>query len=149
MGIKPVAICRILDWSNHGGCDGLGHDRRGDPRPHLDTIGKPSSALSRMWKAARPRGVKDAMEGGLRLGQFNVERILEGFLPEKVARRFEDLIIPTKIMVTDYYGHCEVVCSEGDLRKAIAASAAIPAVFRPVMLDDHHDRWRHLQSGAV
>jgi NTE family protein len=38
-------------------------------------------------------------------------------------------------MVTDYYGHAEVVCSEGDLRKAIAASAAIPAVFRPVMLD--------------
>jgi predicted acylesterase/phospholipase RssA len=38
-------------------------------------------------------------------------------------------------MVTDYYDHAEVVCSEGDLRKAIAASAAIPAVFRPVMLD--------------
>jgi hypothetical protein len=53
-----------------------------------------------------------------------------------VARRFEDLKIPAKIMVTDYYDHCEVVCEQGDLRRAVAASAAIPAVFRPVMLDD-------------
>jgi NTE family protein len=47
------------------------------------------------------------MEGVLRLGQFNIERILEEFLPETVARRFEDLKIPTKIMVTDYYGHAK------------------------------------------
>jgi hypothetical protein len=29
----------------------------------LGTIGKPSNAIGRMWKAARPRGVRDAMEG--------------------------------------------------------------------------------------
>ncbi|MCO6410477.1 MULTISPECIES: patatin-like phospholipase family protein [Hoeflea] len=135
MGIRPVAIAGSSIGAIMGAAMASGMTGE-EIRAHtLDTIGKPASALSRMWKAARPRGVKDAMEGGLRLGQFNVERILEGFLPEKVARRFEDLIIPTKIMVTDYYGHAEVACSEGDLRQAIAASAAIPAVFRPVMLD--------------
>ena len=136
MGIRPVAIAgssigAIMGASMASGLSGE------EIRAHtLATIGKPSTAISRIWKAARPRGVKDAMEGGLRLGQFNVERILEAFLPDTVARRFEDLMIPTRIMVTDYYGHCEVVCTEGDLRAAIAASAAIPAVFRPVTLGD-------------
>jgi len=136
MGITPVAISgssigAIMGASMASGLSGE------EIRAHtLETVGKPTNAISRIWKAARPRGVKDAMEGGLRLGQFNVERILEAFLPATVARKFEDLKIPTKIMVTDYYGHCEVVCTEGDLRLAIAASAAIPAVFRPVMIDN-------------
>lgn len=136
MGIKPVAIAGSSIGAIMGASMGSGLTGE-EIRAHtLETIGKPSNAISRIWKAARPRGVKDAMEGGLRLGQFNVERILEAFLPDTVARSFEDLKIPTKIMVTDYFGHCEVVCTEGDLRTAIAASAAIPAVFRPVIIGD-------------
>lgn len=135
MGIKPVAIAGSSIGAIMGASMGSGLSGE-EIRAHtLETIGKPGNAISRIWKA-RPRGMKDAMEGGLRLGQFNVERILEAFLPDTVARTFEDLKIPTKIMVTDYYGHCEVVCTKGDLRTAIAASAAIPAVFRPVVIDD-------------
>ena len=136
MGITPVAISGSSIGAIMGASMGSGLSGE-EIRAHtLETIGKPTKAFGRIWKAARPRGVKDAMEGGLRLGQFNVERILEEFLPDTVARKFEDLKIPTKIMVTDYYGHCEVVCTEGELRPAIAASAAIPAVFRPVVIDD-------------
>ena len=36
---------------------------------------------------------------------------------------------------TDYFGHHVTVFSEGDLHSALAASAAIPAVFRPVVRD--------------
>ena len=36
---------------------------------------------------------------------------------------------------TDYYGHHVAVFSEGDLHSALAASAAIPAVFQPVRRD--------------
>jgi NTE family protein len=67
------------------------------------------------------------------LGQFDVERILHGFLPEAIPHDFADLQIPTKIVVTDYYAQCEQVCETGDLYNAIGASAAIPAVFRPVL----------------
>jgi NTE family protein len=135
MGIRPVAIAGSSIGAIMGAAMASGLSGE-EIRAHtLETIGKPTKAFSRMWQAARPRGVKDAMEGGLRLGQFNVERILDAFLPDTVARTFEDLIIPARIMVTDYYGHCEVVCTKGELRPAIAASAAIPAVFRPVLLD--------------
>ena len=136
LGVRPVAISGSSIGAIMGAAMASGLSGR-DIRDHtLEMIGKPSNAISRIWKAARPRGVKDAMEGGLRLGQFNIERILEAFLPETVARRFEDLQIPTKIMVTDYYGHCAVVCEQGELRPAISASAAIPAVFRPVAIGD-------------
>ena len=136
MGIRPVAISGSSIGAIMGAAMASGLSGE-EIRAHtLDMIGKPSNAIGRIWRAARPRGVKDAIEGGLRLGQFNIERILEAFLPDTIARRFEELKIPTKIMVTDYYGHCEVVCSEGDLRPAIAASAAIPAVFRPVTIGD-------------
>lgn len=135
MGIKPVAISGSSIGAIMGAAMASGLSGAEIREFTLGSIGKPSNAIGRMWKAARPRGVRDAMEGGLRLGQFNIERILEEFLPATVARRFEDLKIPAKIMVTDYYDHCEVVCETGDLRRAVAASAAIPAVFRPVMLD--------------
>ncbi|MBU4529119.1 MAG: patatin-like phospholipase family protein [Hoeflea sp.] len=136
MGIRPVAISGSSIGSIMGAAMASGLSGQ-EIRDHtLATIGKPSNAFGRIWKAARPLGVKDAMENGLRLGQFNVERILEEFLPAGVARNFEDLTIPTKIMVTDYFGHCEVVCETGELRPAIAASAAIPAVFRPVKIGD-------------
>ncbi|OCW57113.1 patatin-like phospholipase family protein [Hoeflea olei] len=136
MGIRPVAISGSSIGAIMGSAMASGISGK-DIRDHtLETIGKPSTALGRIWKAARPRGVKDAMENGIRLGQFNVERILEAFLPDNMARSFEELVIPTKIMVTDYYGHREVVCESGDLRAAIAASAAIPAVFRPVLIGD-------------
>ncbi|MDZ7603184.1 MAG: patatin-like phospholipase family protein [Hoeflea sp.] len=136
MGIRPVVISGSSIGAIMGAAMASGLTGK-EIRDHtLATIGKPATAIGRIWKAARPLGVKDAMENGLRLGQFNVERILEAFLPDTVARTFEELRIPTKIMVTDYYGHCEVVCEKGDLRPAIAASAAIPAVFRPVVIGD-------------
>ena len=43
--------------------------------------------------------------------------------------------IPLKVTATDYYGHHLAVFSEGDLYSALAASAAIPAVFRPIRRD--------------
>jgi NTE family protein len=87
-----------------------------------------------MWRA-RPGTFAEAMEGGLRVTQFNVERILKAFLPEAVPETFAELKIPLKVTATDFFGHKSTVFSEGDLHSALAASAAIPAVFRPVTRD--------------
>jgi len=43
-----------------------------------------------------------------------------------------------QVIVTDFYARKEAVFSSGDLRNAIAASAAIPAVFRPVQRDGRY-----------
>src|SRR5690606_18670885 len=66
---------------------------------------------------------------------FNIERILQAFMPEAVPDTFAELKIPLKVTATDFFGHKLAVFSEGDLPSALAASAAIPAVFRPVVRD--------------
>ena len=92
----------------------------------LATVGNRTAVLNKLW-ALRPLSVR-----GIRLGQFNLERILRAFLPPAFPAEFSSLTIPLKVTATDYYGQAEVVTENGDLFEALAASAAIPAVFMPV-----------------
>jgi NTE family protein len=71
-------------------------------------------------------------EGGPRIGELNLERILEGLLPDSIPRDFADLNIPLQVVATDYYAQSRTIFDQGDLRFAMAASSAIPAVFLPV-----------------
>lgn len=100
----------------------------------LATLGDPTAVASRLW-SLRPATMREAMVGGLKLGQFDLERILKAFLPATVPADFADLAIPLKVIATDYYGQAEVVLERGDLYRALAASAALPAIFRPVRID--------------
>ena len=92
-----------------------------------------NSLLNRLWSLG-PASMRDRL-GGFRFGHFNMEMILDAFLPPQIPRDFEDLLIPLKISATDYYGQTEVVLEEGELRTAIAASAAIPGLFMPVWVN--------------
>ncbi|MDX8535171.1 patatin-like phospholipase family protein [Mesorhizobium sp. VK25A] len=94
-------------------------------------LGSRAEVAARMWRS-RPGTIAEAMQGGIRVSQFNIERILKAFLPEAIPQTFEALKIPLKVTATDYFGHSLAVFAEGDLHSALAASAAIPAVFRPV-----------------
>jgi NTE family protein len=58
--------------------------------------------------------------------------VLELLLPTKVARDFDHLHIPLRIVATDFYAQEPVILSHGPLRSAIAASMALPALFTPV-----------------
>ena len=64
------------------------------------------------------------------------EILLEHVFPENVKVDFDQLKIPTKIITTDYYRQSQVVLDNGPVLNAVAASMALPAVFRPVTLDD-------------
>lgn len=41
-----------------------------------------------------------------------------------------------KVTATDYYAQSEVIVETGDLRQALAASSAIPALFMPIRMND-------------
>jgi NTE family protein len=94
-------------------------------------LGRRAEVAARMWRA-RPSTFAEMVAGGVRMTQFNVERILRAFLPEAIPDRFEDLRIPLQVTATDFCSHSETVFSQGDLYTALGASAAIPAVFRPI-----------------
>lgn len=61
--------------------------------------------------------------------------LLDILMPEQIVDDFSKLRIPLKVMATDFYQGSETVFTDGDLKLAVAASMAIPAVFRPVIID--------------
>jgi NTE family protein len=130
LGIRPVAISGSSIGAIVG--SGMASGMTGaEIRDHaLSSIGNKKAVANRIW-GLRPKSVR-----GFRLGQFDLERVLRAFLPHQVPDNFAGLDIPMKVIATDYYGQAEVVIEEGDLFPALAASAAIPAVFMPVRLNN-------------
>ena len=134
LGIRPA----VISGSSIGAIMGAGMAAGmagKDIRAYASKVlARRSEVAARIWRA-RPAKFSEMMETGLRLGQFNAERILKEFLPPQIPDTFEKLHIPLRVTATDYYGHRLAVFESGELRSALAASAALPAVFRPVMRD--------------
>lgn len=136
MGIRPVAIAGSSIGAIMGAGMAAGMKGSEIHAYARAILGKRAEVAARMWRA-RPVSVTEMVsDGGMRFGQFNVERILHAFLPPAIPRTFAELAIPLKVTATDYYAHEQCVLDEGDLARALAASAAIPAVFRPVRMED-------------
>lgn len=133
LGIRPVAIAGTSMGAIMGAAVASGMTGKQINDYTRSILSRRAEVIARMW-SARPDTLSQ-MVGGFKVTQFNIERILHAFLPHQVPRIFEDLAIPLQVTATDYYGHHVKVFSEGELRPALAASAAIPAVFAPVLLD--------------
>ncbi len=133
LGLEPVAIAGSSIGAIIGAGKAAGMTAAEMRDYALETVGNRKAVINRLW-ALRPPSMRHAL-GGFRLGQFNLERILRAFLPSRIPDDFSDLSIPLKVIATDYYAHCEKLCESGDLYQALAASAAIPALFMPVTLD--------------
>jgi NTE family protein len=133
LGIRPIVIAGSSIGAIMGA--GMAAGMRGAEIREfaLSTVGQRKEIASRLWKL-RPATLQ-AIGGSLRFGPFNLERVLSAFLPDAVPARFEALEIPLKVIATDYYGQSEAVLEQGDLRQALAASAALPAIFQPVRID--------------
>jgi len=134
LGIRPVLIAGVSIGAIMGAAMAAGMTGREIREHTLGTIGRPGQIMNRLW-SLRPAGFSEVVAGGFRVGQFNLERVLKAFLPERLPETFEELPIPLKVIASDYYAQCECVCDSGPLLPAIAASAALPAVFRPVVLN--------------
>src|SRR5680860_537120 len=135
MGITPVAIAGASIGAILGAGYASGLSARNIEDYVRERFQNRFKLLADLWKL-RPNSVSAFMkDGGPRLGDINIERVLTLFLPPELVDDFSDLKNPLQIVATDYYGHCDKVFCKGPLRPAIAASAATPAVFRPVIID--------------
>jgi len=134
MGIRPVAITGASIGAIMGAAMASGMTGRDIRDYTLSLAGNRADVVARFWQS-RPARMRHLVDGGFRFGQFNVERILRTFLPPQIAHDFDDMKIPLGIVATDYYGHRQTVFASGDVYSAMAASAAIPAVFKSVTRD--------------
>jgi len=131
LGIKPVAIAgsSIGSIVGAGMASGMtGHEIH----EYMAAIfNRRSEVAKRMWQT-RPARWVELLKGGLRVSQFNIEKVLDVFLPASLPSNVEELKIPMSITAADFHAAQEIHIRDGDLHSAIAASCAIPPVFAPV-----------------
>lgn len=131
LGIRPVAIAGSSIGAVIGAAVAAGMSGSAI-RDYAGTVlGSTAEVAARMWRT-RPESISSLFGNGLRVGQFDIEGVLKAFLPDDLPASFEQLEIPLQVTGTDFFAHEEIVFSEGELLPALAASAAVPGVFRPV-----------------
>ena len=130
LGVRPCVIVgssigAIIGAGNAAGMSGT------QVRDHvLRVLSNRSEVMGRLWRM-RPAKFRNVFT----LGELDARRVLNAFLPDDLPRRFDQLRIPLKVTATDFYGNSTTVIDKGELIPAIAASIAIPAIFRPELVD--------------
>ncbi|CBI75885.1 putative Patatin [Bartonella clarridgeiae 73] len=143
LGLKPNAIAGSSIGSIVGAGVASGMTETDWKEYCLSTFSNSNDILKRLW-SLMPTSWKEFWECSLHLFQFNLELILENFLPLNFPRDFCALEIPFCAVASNLKTAEMVVIQEGDLRSALAASSAIPGLFKPVLRN--HD---FLIDGAV
>ncbi|MXN66139.1 patatin-like phospholipase family protein [Stappia sp. GBMRC 2046] len=134
LGIKPHAIAgtsigALIGAAYAGGMSG------DDIRDYTEkTLSDRNAALARLWQL-RPKRFADIFGAG-GVMQFDALRVLEVFVGDAIPQTFEELKVPLAVLATDFYGCREVDLRSGPLHSAVAASIAIPALFKPVTIQD-------------
>jgi len=115
-------------------------------RAHTEEVLSQRFGFARSLIAARSEPVLRLLNIlPVRSSLLSPELLLDHVYPSKVARDFAHLGIPLKVVATDFYAQEQVVIETGDLRRAVAASVALPALFTPVT----HDQRLLMDGGLV
>ncbi len=134
LGLRPCAIAgsSIGAILGAGYASGLsGEDIR---KIAEATFSDRNSVLGLLWRL-RPRRFTEFFAGN-GLMQFDALKVIETFVGDVIPETFDELEIPLAVLATDFYGCSEVDIRAGALKQAVAASIAIPALFRPVTIDE-------------
>ncbi|MGD9667688.1 MAG: patatin-like phospholipase family protein [Hyphomicrobiaceae bacterium] len=135
LGIKPDIIAGTSIGAIMGAAYASGLTGR-EIRAHTQEVLTQRLSLMRELFNARSQAVNKV------LGFFNARSalldphaLLDIVMPPRTARDFSDLQIPLKIVATGFYEQEAVVFSSGPLKRAVAASMALPVVFEPIVID--------------
>jgi NTE family protein len=134
MGVKPVAIAGTSIGAMIGAAYAAGLSGK-DIRHHVLALAHARGELRRRFMKARAGTFADILSGGLsQATQMDAEKACAQFLPENLPSDFSSLGIPLTVMATDLYRRQEIALGSGPLHPALAASIAIPGIFRPVVI---------------
>lgn len=135
LGLKPDVIAGTSIGAIMGAAYASGLSGR-EIRAHTTEVLTQRLGLVRELFNARSQAVTKV------LGFFNARSalldphaLLDIVMPARTARDFADLKIPLKIVATGFYEQDAVVFTSGPLKRAVAASMALPVVFEPIVID--------------
>jgi NTE family protein len=135
LGLKPKVIAGTSIGALFGAAYASGLSAR-LIKAHTEEVLSQRLGLTRYLLSARSEPVQRFLNIlPIRSSLLKPELLLDLMLPSKVARDFAHLAMPLKIVATDFYAQEQIVLDTGDLRSAVAASMALPALFTPVSRD--------------
>jgi NTE family protein len=135
MAAKPVAIAGTSIGALIGAAYAAGITGKEIRHYVLALAHRPGEIRRRLTKT-RAGTLADILSGAFsQATQLDAEKFCAQFLPDSVPEDFSALQIPLTVMATDLHRRAEAPLSAGALRPAIAASIAIPGLFRPVAID--------------
>jgi len=135
LGVKPVAIAGTSIGSIIGAGYAAGMTGKEIRRYAVDLLHNRAEVMRRMMRS-RAGKLRALFGGGFGdATRLDAEKLCSNFLPEAIPDDFDALTIPLLVVASDLYSRQEVVISSGPIRRALAASIAIPTIIRPVVVD--------------
>lgn len=144
LGIKPAMIAGTSIGAIAGWCYASGMPAR---EIHAEIAGRlrdRRAMISRIFEARVGRFVHLVSGRGNPM-LVDLEVLLPRILPAGIAQNFEDLNIPLLVPATDFHARTQVVHRTGAILPAVAGSAAVPGLVRPVL----HDSRVLVDGGAI
>jgi NTE family protein len=136
LGVRPTAIAGSSVGAMIGAAYAAGMSGR-DIRRHVIALAHDRSEVYRRLVSARAGSFASLFSGGFGSAtQVDGEKFCEHFLPAALPQDFSELQIPLMVIASDLYRRQQVVLTSGPLRRAVAASMALPTVVRPISIDD-------------
>lgn len=136
MGVRPTIIAGTSIGAIFGAALASGLPAA-EIRAHAEEALSQRFDLARQLMQARADPVQRLFNLlPLRSALLKPEVLLDLLLPSRLAKTFEALTIPLRIVATDFYAQAPVILTGGPLLPAVAASMALPAIFQPVSLGD-------------
>ncbi len=134
-GIRPVAIAGTSIGAIIGGAYAAGYSAKAIREHALKVFRDRADVMARLFRA-RVGSLSDIFSGSFGSAvQMDGEVLLREFWPASMPDKFSDLRMPFVAVSTDFYGRNEAAISTGSIRKAVAASLAIPGLVRPVEIN--------------
>jgi NTE family protein len=130
LGIRPALIAGTSIGALMGAAYASGMSGAEIQEYIRDLFQNRTQLVTRLFSQVNRRGVSQLFKGSAL--PLSGERILKALLPETIPATFEELKIPFIAVTTDFFTQDQHAVSEGPLIPAIAASAALPGILKPI-----------------
>ena len=132
LGIRPAMIAGTSIGAIFGAAYACGLPAGEIARRAVDTLSRPAEIARRLFSGTARGLVEWWAFRSFPATLLNPTTVIEVVFPEAAETNIEDLAIPFRATATDYHQQRPVVLDHGMLAPAIAASMALPALFRAV-----------------
>lgn len=135
LGIRPSLIAGTSIGAIFGAAYASGLSAR-QIRAHTQEVLTQRFALLRDVFGARAQ-VMNRFLGvfAMRSALLDPVSLLDVILPPGIPASFDDLAVPLRVVATDFYNQEPHVFAGGSVKRAVAASMALPVLFQPVVVD--------------